>query len=167
LGEKDMKCPNCKNPIDDNAMVCEWCGASCATKSANKIIDTTKPTTDVLIEIIQGYRNVYNRIQNVSLFKKMELKIFNKIVGLSIDECLGKMNNIYKMILENKFNFSTDFTFDTRELLEKLKFYYEKSIPLLIYDPKFQKSRNYPTVMKTHSLTLKQIKDIDEILKKY
>jgi ribosomal protein L7/L12 len=21
-----MKCPNCKNPIDDNAIVCEWCG---------------------------------------------------------------------------------------------------------------------------------------------
>ena len=27
-----MNCPKCKNPIEDNATICEWCGASCVSK---------------------------------------------------------------------------------------------------------------------------------------
>jgi magnesium-transporting ATPase (P-type) len=28
-----MLCPNCKNPIEDNVSICEWCGVSLCTKS--------------------------------------------------------------------------------------------------------------------------------------
>jgi len=31
-----MLCPKCKNPIDDNATVCEWCGADFATEETEK-----------------------------------------------------------------------------------------------------------------------------------
>lgn len=31
-----MNCPNCKNPINDNATVCEWCGASCVSSKENE-----------------------------------------------------------------------------------------------------------------------------------
>jgi deoxycytidylate deaminase len=27
-----MNCPNCKNPISDNAAVCEWCGTQCTNQ---------------------------------------------------------------------------------------------------------------------------------------
>jgi endogenous inhibitor of DNA gyrase (YacG/DUF329 family) len=32
-----MNCPNCKNPVEDNATVCEWCGVSITPKSLNTV----------------------------------------------------------------------------------------------------------------------------------
>lgn len=31
-----MKCPNCENSIDDNAVVCEWCGVNVHTFEAEQ-----------------------------------------------------------------------------------------------------------------------------------
>jgi ribosomal protein L7/L12 len=44
-----MLCPKCKNPIEDNATVCEWCGASCKPVTTSQEVDSSflMPIEDV------------------------------------------------------------------------------------------------------------------------
>jgi hypothetical protein len=45
-----MNCPKCKNPINDNATVCEWCGAHCASPAKTQQLKqkTNEPSDGTL-----------------------------------------------------------------------------------------------------------------------
>jgi hypothetical protein len=78
-----MNCPKCKNPIKDNATVCEWCGASVRPDESNGLdaellntLNGAKKMTQLFFNTKKGYtaiqlyknttgKNVYESIYYV------------------------------------------------------------------------------------------------------
>jgi len=44
-----MNCQKCKNPINDNATVCEWCGAVCISQKNQKTTPKTNEPSDATV----------------------------------------------------------------------------------------------------------------------
>ena len=44
-----MLCSKCKNPIEDNSVVCEWCGAVCISKKSQKMTPKTNEPSDATV----------------------------------------------------------------------------------------------------------------------
>ena len=71
-----MNCPTCKNPINDNAMECEWCGASIISPNAS-IQNNTDLLENKVIELVKKGNilhavKVVKDAKNISLFEAKE-----------------------------------------------------------------------------------------------
>ena len=62
-----MNCPKCKNPIEENATVCEWCGASCVSKRTTNINENKSNSLDAeLISLLE----IGQKSQAINLYKE-------------------------------------------------------------------------------------------------
>ena len=74
-----MNCPKCKNPIDDNATVCEWCGTSFVTKE----LETKKLETKYLETKVKTKKYRRRKILNILIIIFLISCIMNMIMSLS------------------------------------------------------------------------------------
>lgn len=75
-----MKCPNCKNPIEDNSTICEWCGEGLVIKNESK-----NQINELDAEIIDLVKSG-NKLKAVKVYKER--------TGLSLKESKDYIDKI-------------------------------------------------------------------------
>jgi hypothetical protein len=83
---KIMNCPKCKNPIEDNVAVCEWCGANCVSQIDN--LSTQEKETngldDELIALLSKHSFPNGKLLNIHPAKNLYQETTGKSNGESI-----------------------------------------------------------------------------------
>ena len=81
-----MLCPKCKNPIDDNSTVCEWCGANCVSKETQNFTAKKEDMKTLWNSVIKNIVIAVLLTATLMLaMKLLNIKIyFDKVLILSI-----------------------------------------------------------------------------------
>jgi hypothetical protein len=79
-----MNCPKCKNPIEDNAIDCEWCGSIIKAETGNEVENFSSSS----LRIDDSMRRSFHKMNSIELeeylenMNRTELKEYIKKVNL-------------------------------------------------------------------------------------
>jgi uncharacterized Zn finger protein (UPF0148 family) len=89
-----MLCPNCKNPIEENTIICEWCGVHFASKEQEKTTEQAELNNDLDMELISLLTNGK---------KSQALKLYKEYTGCSTEKSLDYINRLKHQIARKNF----------------------------------------------------------------
>ena len=105
---KRMNCPKCKNPVEENASICEWCGANCATKQINtkvKINYWVRKTLNIFIVFFLFAFSCATVIVSIQCIWELAIPYFGitilLTIGLIINKKWLKNNTITRCAIKN------------------------------------------------------------------
>ena len=80
-----MNCPKCKNPIEDNATICEWCGSNIKIETKNSLSDLNQ-------ELLSMSQN-----------KLAAVKFYHEKTGSGLKQAKDYVDNLFAKNFPNNY----------------------------------------------------------------